>query len=57
LYPLASRMKSIVDGSDGVHLLGESAMHPPAIQQPVELEESKRKFVWARTDFDDFAGQ
>ncbi|MFZ3124882.1 MAG: hypothetical protein WA129_07185, partial [Acidovorax sp.] len=23
-------MKSIIDGSDGVHLLGESAMHPPA---------------------------
>jgi hypothetical protein len=23
-------MKSIVDGFDGVHLLGESAMHPPA---------------------------
>ncbi|MDF1485711.1 hypothetical protein PY257_11065 [Ramlibacter sp. H39-3-26] len=23
-------MKSIVDDSDGVHLLGESAMHPPA---------------------------
>ncbi|MDF1486152.1 hypothetical protein PY257_13335 [Ramlibacter sp. H39-3-26] len=23
-------MKSIVDDSDGVHLVGESAMHPPA---------------------------
>jgi hypothetical protein len=30
LYPFASRMQLIVDGFYGVHLLGESAMHPPA---------------------------
>jgi len=30
LYLLLSRMKAIVDGFHGVHLMNESAMHPPA---------------------------
>jgi len=25
-------MKAIVDGFDGVHLMGESVMHPPALR-------------------------